>query len=372
MSKKYTEYEIEFLKENYPKFGSEYCAKALKRGRNAITNQCYNLNIKLTGEQLSNIASNKNRSKYKNLYLPVFQNINTPELAYFLGYFWADGYLLNKGEKYRLCLSIKDTDYFVIKPILDKIAKFNTYIDKRGIANIKIQNKELVTYLHSLDFSDKSILQPHKILAKIPDNLKHYWWRGFFEGDGNIRKDRFSISISGPYEYKWDFVLNLFRDLNIKKPITKRCIRKNGKVSQILLWNKPDSKLFLDFIYKNAAADNIHIKRKLEIYSNLLYLESNPQIAKDKASLNRSKTILAKNPERGIFERVGRWMVNIQTTYYGMFSDKQAALNCFNFYGKKHFGESFIPSQVEKTMDKEQFMKFRTRKPKEIPNNLLA
>lgn len=54
--KLWTEQNILWLKENYPKFGSEYCSKYLNRGRHAIINKAYKLKIKFTRYKATKIG----------------------------------------------------------------------------------------------------------------------------------------------------------------------------------------------------------------------------------------------------------------------------------------------------------------------------
>ena len=46
-SVKYSEYEIEFIKENYPVYGSKYCAEKLGRSENAINKKIKKLGLSI-------------------------------------------------------------------------------------------------------------------------------------------------------------------------------------------------------------------------------------------------------------------------------------------------------------------------------------
>jgi Ca2+-binding EF-hand superfamily protein len=359
--KYYSTEEIEFIKENFPKFGAKYCSKELNRTQHAILGKAHSLGIKLTSEQKTKIFSERDRSKIKKIDLDQFTNINTPEVAYFLGYLWADGYIYNKNGHYHVALCVKNEDYQAIKSHLDKIGKFNFILDKKGIANAKIHNKELVEFLRSLDFNVKSSVMPEKILKKIPDHLLHYWWRGYFEGDGMICPKISGFSISGPYDYKWDFLTDLFKKLGIDKHTLARRIRWNGKVSDVGVWNLKNVKLFFEYIYKDAEIDNLHIKRKYKRYLDLLWRQENKDLAeiKRRTIASRIKTDAKRNPERGAYFFAGKWRVRLECkSPYRYFSDKQAALNCFNYLGRIKYTDIFVDSKVEIFMKKEEFEKF--------------
>lgn len=46
-SKKYSEDELKFIKENYPKYGSKYCAKMLNRSENAINKKIKKMGLNI-------------------------------------------------------------------------------------------------------------------------------------------------------------------------------------------------------------------------------------------------------------------------------------------------------------------------------------
>ncbi len=49
---------------------------------------------------------------------------------------------------------------------------------------IRINDKYIKEFLLENDFDKKSLLSPTKVLSKIPDELKHYFFRGLIDGDG--------------------------------------------------------------------------------------------------------------------------------------------------------------------------------------------
>ena len=99
----------------------------------------------------------------------------------------------------------------------------------------------------------------------IPDNLKHYWWRGYFDGDGSIRKDGKRLEISSGIKQDWSFISKL---PNIKFSIQRNAYlnKKSGKInscSKILAFGE-NAKLFTDYIY-NGEIFGLERKRKYAI-----------------------------------------------------------------------------------------------------------
>jgi hypothetical protein len=82
-------------------------------------------------------------------------------------------------------------------------------------------------FLEENDYHLKSSSgDPRKILSLIPDDIKHYWWRGFLDGDGCVYFNEEKPSHLSPHKIlftshfsqNWRFVEDLCQDLEISKP----------------------------------------------------------------------------------------------------------------------------------------------------------
>ena len=51
MPNKYSNFEILFIKENYPKYGAKYCAKILNKNAPSICNKAAKMGIKQIGKE---------------------------------------------------------------------------------------------------------------------------------------------------------------------------------------------------------------------------------------------------------------------------------------------------------------------------------
>ena len=75
-----------------------------------------------------------------------------------------------------------------------------------------------------------------------------------------------SMTITGPYDQNWDFLVKLSERLKIKSGLDRdRFLNKEGKInsrSVFKITNACGNKLFMDYIYKNVENDNIGLKRK--------------------------------------------------------------------------------------------------------------
>lgn len=197
----------------------------------------------------------------------IFSIIDTEEKAYWLGFLYADGSIIDKGKRHAVEFALKEEDeYHVIAfkefmgttaPIKKRIVKLNdqSYISYRiVIHNIKIvndlinkgctPNKSL-----TLTFPDETI---------VPSHLLHHFMRGYFEGDGTliIRKDgQMVLEVLGTK----DFLLVVREKFNL--PNTK--FYHHGKAYGTRHSGNRRCKQFLEQIYKDAS---IYLKRKYEKY----------------------------------------------------------------------------------------------------------
>jgi hypothetical protein len=292
-NKLWTVEEIEFLKEFYPIKGCSYCAEKLGRTKGAVATRCRlnniyaNLDTRITNHKISYNKFQENRSNDTfNVNVEQFLDIKKPDITYFLGFLWADGYIVRN----EIRLEIVKDDMDNIKNILDVIGKWNYQVrnrkDRQTITRASTNNKRLYNFLCEHDYNKKSIVSADKILSKIPDNLKHYFFRGFVDGDGCISPEKLNITMSGSYNQSWDFIINLAKQLNIKCYDYRRNTER-GNYS-IIDFNGVNSKLLGDYLYDNVEVDNIGLTRKRNKYFELKnnYLNSRDyqlNIKKEKA-----------------------------------------------------------------------------------------
>ena len=116
------------------------------------------------------------------------------------------------------------------------------------------------------DFSEKSNLQPNKILNFIPNNLHSYFYLGLFDGDGcfYIKSNTMQFVYASTYNQNYTFIENLFNLLNIRKYAIKRSVsKKNHKSSCIRITNHDDISKLIYFLYQDNIYD-IGLKRKYD------------------------------------------------------------------------------------------------------------
>jgi len=168
-----------------------------------------------------------------------FNYVDTPEKAYILGYFFADGCLEHKRVK-RIRFSSAISDFEILKFIRDEISpdtKITFSQDKR--INLKIKNvlvkskqenisfgivsKNIVDILN-IDFNisfDKTYSQNKFNFDKIPISYYRDFIRGFLDGDGSIDTSVRFVSMNHEFLLQIQNILKTIYNINCKFKILK-------------------------------------------------------------------------------------------------------------------------------------------------------
>lgn len=158
-----------------------------------------------------------------------------------------------------------------IKNTLNKFGKWNFYERVRGdnkpTCTASTNSRRIYDFLVSKDFKKKSGASADKILEVIPDNLKHYFFRGLIDGDGHIRNK--GITIGSCYQQDWGYVTRLTERLGIASYIYR--IRRDKSKSSSLEINGIHALNFCKYIYQGVEHDGIGLTRK---YNSFLKLKS--------------------------------------------------------------------------------------------------
>jgi hypothetical protein len=205
-------------------------------------------------------------SKYK-IKEDFFNQIDTSDKAYFLGFLLADGCLTEEKKEARLFLQEDDKD-ILIK--LNNIVQPDKplYVSDRSKSkerNYKIQyglilyGEQLITNLIShgcCSNKTENLKFPHNI---SPELISHVI-RGYFDGDGHIGtlSNKSRIVICGTFDFCNDLKL-LLNNMFIKCSVYAQ-----GKIYKLGICGKHDIAKFCDFIYKDK--NEFFLERKYQRY----------------------------------------------------------------------------------------------------------
>jgi hypothetical protein len=260
MKHKWTEDEINFLIKEYPLTDRYYCSNVLNIPVEQIVYKLRVLKIK----------------KEKSLNYLKFENINDSYVAYILGFMWADGHVRNDGRHFNVGGVKEDIDE--IENLFFKVGSWGKSIQdrsKRGWKTAKYligSNKEIYNFLIEHNYDKKSYISADKILSKIPDDLKHYFFRGLIDGDGSFYFKDYTrqFAITSSYDQDWTYFERLCENLGIKYNI-KRIInfnkktKKENKSSVLRILGKEIIKLG-EYIYNG---DDFGLSRKINKYKQI-------------------------------------------------------------------------------------------------------
>lgn len=200
-------------------------------------------------------------SKY-HLNIEAFTNIQSPEIAYILGFLWADGHVRKIGNSYITSVHIIKDDMDKLLPVFREAGVWAVYNSqskgRKPQTHIKYSSKPFGEYLDSLSYLDKSKASACKVLLTVPEHLKHYWFRGYFDGDGcvSLYKGKYPwVTFSGSYNQDYTFLIGLLNTLKI--PFKYNQIERVSKVtgnksssSSIRFKQRDDVKKFYEYIYQ--------------------------------------------------------------------------------------------------------------------------
>lgn len=211
-----------------------------------------------------------------------FVNVTTPEVDYILGLLWADGHIAGKDGKSQLVLLTQATeDMLDVSKTLSKTGywKYNEKPVEENeqpstIANIC--NYPVAEHLVAHGYETKSIGSADSILSTIPDHLKHYWFRGLFDGDGCLwfgpQKGTNATdkmwSIASDYKQNWRYLQSLAERLNIDYKICRYISRveketgKRNRNSTFLVRRHQDIHIVMNYLYQGREHDGIGLDRK--------------------------------------------------------------------------------------------------------------
>lgn len=212
-----------------------------------------------------------------------FNNIDTEEKAYILGFICADGHV--NANQHRISITLKDSDYRMLEKIRD--AMHSTHPIKRNIVhdNPYTKSENAILYQCSISINGKSLVQPlinmgisgkktytlnSSIMNYIPENLVRHFLRGYFDGDGCISWDRrYSygnktvIKVAGNLEFLQGS-FNKYFPTNC----TLRLYKKSKQCYEYTIQNKKEVMKFLNYLYANSK---IYLDRKYKLYKYAMW-----------------------------------------------------------------------------------------------------
>lgn len=206
-----------------------------------------------------------------------FFSTRSPEMAYVLGFWYADGDMKHD-KSYRVRFHSLDVDHLkLIRKVFDSDAKI--YLTKK----LNSQDKCQTLCLHSkkLYYDLKTIggkrnKSRRLTFPKLPDKFYKDFFRGYFDGDGSVHYIKYKASKNGKYytEIRSNFTCGskiflkqIRKYLSDNLNLSKRVIGQYGPHQFKLGYGQSDTFRLLRYMY--YPDHGISLKRKA-IYLNEL------------------------------------------------------------------------------------------------------
>lgn len=205
-----------------------------------------------------------------------FKTINTDAKAYLLGFLMADGSVSKKG---RIKLHLKAADIEVVAFFAKELeSTYRIIIGKAGVTihGVKkyyptvcttIYSKKMVEDLAKYGVVPNKTYAPTAVIPNIPEELIPAYVRGFFDGDGSLRKKHGIISGINfvGLEPAMRAIYELLVSWGVKATLG---FTKEGKNNccYVYVYNMADNLAILDKLY---AGSTFHLARKYARYEQL-------------------------------------------------------------------------------------------------------
>lgn len=211
-----------------------------------------------------NVELFEDRHRLYSFDLSFFDEVDTQEKAYFLGFVFADGGIDEDRNVLTITLKPEDIDH------LEKFRKITKNEKPLYFIYQKLTDKYYPV------FSIQSVAMTKKLLEKglcrnksfkitfplyLKENLIKHFIRGYFDGDGGLSFNK-ARSLNCYFAGNYNF-LNTLKEYLYNKLKVNFALRPQGRIWSLELGRIQGCKIFLDWLYEDAT---IFLDRKYKRY----------------------------------------------------------------------------------------------------------
>jgi len=253
----------DYIKNNYLTESTKSILEKLNISKPCLLRYARKYNLKIKSSKLYDCDEN------------FFENIDTEEKAYWLGFLYADGYVRKRkgGSQMVLKLSIKDIVHLYK---FNETLKSNNDIKPKGrMVVLSISQKKFVQHL-----LDKGCTNKKTFNIKFPNFLKEdlirHFIRGYFDGDGSVsisfkKNDKYKRKmlnvnfVSGSFDMLKSLGDLISYNCNVKIPEIYNY--ENRKFGYICWGDKNQIESIFHYFYDNS---NIYLERKKQKFIDII------------------------------------------------------------------------------------------------------
>lgn len=198
----------------------------------------------------------------------IFENIDSPEKAYWLGFLYADGYITTNGHSIAIALKEADKEHLLnFEKFLNLSESSLRYQEDTSSWIFRVTREKTYKDLINLGFSpNKSYDTSITVWQNIPNKYKKDFLLGLWDGDGSFYFSADEKQIAGLVSNN-DMLISTIADYinnNLEKDFCKVKPRTQGDpYPRIRFWTNK-AKIFGDWLYSGVTYPVL--KRKYEIY----------------------------------------------------------------------------------------------------------
>lgn len=197
-----------------------------------------------------------------------FSIIDTPEKAYVMGFWVADGFLSNTGTEhnYQVGFSSADKEHLELVRFLLK-SDHKIYSQGTSCWRLVIGSKKLFSSLVSMGFDNRksySAIYPDT----IPLELTSHFIRGVFDGDGCISRQLRTKDKVPVVAIHFNGTLALLEEINKRLPVQCKQIRQEKDSMWRICFTAKSAKIVLSWLYQES--DGLRLARKHNRYLDSL------------------------------------------------------------------------------------------------------
>lgn len=264
----FSEADVEFILKNYPYMTSTEMGNILGFTRRQIQGKCTALGL------------NGKRRKLNDSY---FENIDTSLKAYFLGFIFADGWVVNNkiGGTYELGMTLSSVDKYLLELLNNELGGQNiiyhhepkeVLICNKQVAHsghcdtLRVYSKKIVSDLMSHGIETNKSLKG--TIPVVDDSLFFDFLRGYIDGDGCYYTDNNQtyMHITCGNKEPLEYIQNKLKQFDIK---TKIYTENDRKYRLMCTSFNEMEKLIKSLYYTN---DLFYLQRKYERIKHFLGL----------------------------------------------------------------------------------------------------
>ena len=201
-----------------------------------------------------------------------FDNINSEEKAYLLGFLYADGYLAKDG---RIGIRLKIDDVEILQmfqkyicPDTPIVHTNNQNLKRKSQVNLRWKSKQMYERLKQLGFNVDKTHTNSSIFKNISENYKLHFMRGFTDGDGCLQANNLENGHKRKVSICWsNGTKEIFLDIKNWLNINSMKLYDNNTYFVLRCDTRKDVYEIVNVLYNNC---NLYLKRKKEIADRII------------------------------------------------------------------------------------------------------